>query len=130
MQEYHYLLTESQRLLQDPKDCNCFWIEGYALSITSIHSKERINIVEFSLENGRFLSFPFALKVGMNKNYQKFSKAIRIKPSKIKIPEDVLVKKLGLLVSTQIENGIENYYLHNICPLEELKYKTKRYCGY
>lgn len=119
--EYHYLLSESQRSFQETKNSNSFWIEGYALDFTPIHSKENFHLFEFSLKNGDFLSFPFALEKGLDENYLKYLTAIHVKPLEKRVPAEVLVKKFGLLVTPQIINGEIAYYLHDISSLEKLK---------
>lgn len=126
MSEYHYLLIESQRKFKRGKNVYPFWMEGYALSIAPIRSKENFHLIEFSLENGGFLTFPFALEKGMDGNYQKFLSAIRVQPLGKVVPVDILVKRLGFLVTPQMMNGEIEYYLHDICPLEELAEKRMR----
>ncbi|NRD77319.1 hypothetical protein HPT25_07380 [Bacillus sp. BRMEA1] len=120
MSEYHYLLNESQRKFKRGKNIHPFWIEGYALNIAPIHSEENFHLIEFSLENGDFLTFPFALEKGMDENYLKFLSVIGVQPLEKMVPEDVLIKRFGLLVTSQVVDGEISYDLHDICRLEEL----------
>jgi hypothetical protein len=124
--EYNYLLIESQRKLKRIKNVNQFWIEGYALNIAPIRSKENFNLIEFSLENGDFLTIPFALENGMDENYQKFLSAIKVHPLGKMVPVEILVKPFGLLVTSQLVGGEMSYYLHDICTLEELTETRKK----
>lgn len=124
--EYHYLLSESNRKFQRQETVHTCWIEGYALDITSILSKENFHLIEFSLENGDFFTFPFALEKGMDGNYQKFLSTIGVQPLGKVVPVDILVKRLGFLVTPQMMNGEMAYYLHDLCPLEELAEKGMR----
>lgn len=126
MSEYHYLLSDSNRIFQGQETAHACWIEGYALNITPILSKENFHLIEFSLENGDFLTFPFALEKGMDGNYQKFLSVIGVQPLDEVVPVNVLVKRLGFLVTPQMVNGKMEYYLHDLCPLEELAEKHTR----
>lgn len=121
--EYHYLLSESKRKFQRQETAHTCWMEGYALSIAPIRSKENFHLIEFSLENGDFLTFPFALEKGMDENYQRFLTIIEVQPLGEMVPVDILVKRLGFLVTPQMMNGEIEYYLHDLCPLEELAEK-------
>lgn len=118
--EYHYLRNESQRSFQETKNSNSFWIEGYALGFMPIHSKENFHLFEFSLKNGDFLAFPFAVEKGLDENYQKYLAAIHVNPLEKRVPAEVLIKRFGLLVTPQIINGEIDYYLHDICSLKKL----------
>lgn len=132
--EYDYLRSVSQRTFQRTADSTSFWMEGYPLEITPIRSTENFHQIEWSLENGDFLTHPFALSDGLDENYQKFLSVIRVAPFGKWVPTDILVKKCGLLVTSKIEGDEVSYYLHDICSVEELvKHRLKAlansHCG-
>lgn len=126
IQEYAFLRSVSQRKFKNTKNSKQFWLEGYAIGISPISSTGNFHLIEFSLENGKFLSFPFALAKGLDENYQKFLSVIKVNAFGKMVPVEVLVKKLGLLVSAQYVDDEMSYYLHDICTVDELfQYRMK-----
>lgn len=125
IEEYKYLLTVSQREFK-PSYSNSYWIEGYPLGICPIRSKENINLIEWSLENGDFFSHPFALGDTVNRNYEKLLSILGVYSVEGRVPTDILVKKCGLLVTMEMTGGEFAYYLHDICTMEELTQHRKK----
>lgn len=120
MQEYEYLLQESQRKLNVKYSPDSFWIEGYVIGIQAILSKENFHYVYWSLENGAFLTDVFALTEGLNENYLHFLSMVDIKPAGNQIPEDILVEKCSLLVVKKRSNGLETYQIQFILPWTDI----------
>lgn len=127
IEEYDYLCSASQRTFKRTSDSTSFWIEGHPLGITPIRSTEKFHLIEWSLENGDFLSYPFALTDGLDENYQKFLSVIGVMRFGRWVPTDILVKRCGLLVTARLEGDEVSYYLHDVCSIEELlKHKLNR----
>jgi len=131
MQEYEYFLGESQRKL-DIKGLgspDSFWIGGYVVGIQPIRSKENFHYVDWSLENGEFLTEVFALSEGLNKNYLHFLAMVDIEPEGNQIPTDVLGERFNLLIKKKKVDGVVTYQVESIYPwayLMTAKYLYKR----
>jgi len=118
MQEYEYFLGESQRKL-DIKGLgspDSFWIGGYVVGIQPIRSKENFHYVDWSLENGEFLTTVFAITDGLNENYLNFLSMVDVKPKGIRIPAEVLVKKCNLYVKKKVVDRKMTYQIQFITP--------------
>jgi len=122
--EYYQLILRSKRKLQDYKHPNSFWIEGYAIKIEPVVSKENINVIEFSLENGDFFNYVFVLEDGLNDSYLRYLEAINVYEAKDYVPADVLIRRCGFLLLEEWISGEKTYVLHDVCPADELSQRS------
>lgn len=111
-QEYHYLTTVSMQPFH-ASTIHGYWLEGYPLSVTPIESEEQFLLIQFSMENGDFVSHPFALTWGMDANYQKLLSALGLEAVDKEL-SNIFVKKCSLLVSAKWEGGERTYFLHDV----------------
>lgn len=122
-QEYEYLKHTSKQLFCT-NVLGASWVKGYVIEVTPVRSKEAFYILDFLLEDGNFVSFPFALSAGLDSNIQNLFSVLGVELIDDTIPPEIFFQELLLLVSSNLEGEELSFYLHDVASLGDKQNKN------